>query len=210
VRHGSFGLLVRDLSPKTADKDDRLILTAAHLVTGIADGSAMLSAPPGPEPGNNGTPCGIVRRRVPLHNLPSIAVDAAVIKPYGGVACSNEAAYGMPNGIRDLFVLEPHQKSELMSVRKHGAASHETTGSLLPCSTSDLKLRDADIRYTAGWDVYGTDGKRFAERGDSGSIVVDENKAVVGMLVAVDEGDGRAFFHGIKQIFAALNIALYD
>jgi hypothetical protein len=209
VRHASFGLIVRDLDPKDGDEDDRLILTAAHLVTGIADGAAMLCSEPGPRHGITGTACGTLRRRVPLHNLPYIAVDAAVIKPYPNVLCSNVMACGMPNGIRDLFVLEDHEKNEFMSVRKHGAESNSTIGELLPCSTSDLKLKDVDIRYTGGWDVYGNDGQSFAERGDSGSMVVDENKAIVGMLVAVDESDGRAFVHGIKQIFAALKIELY-
>jgi len=200
-------LVVRDLVPLDEDEDDRLILTAAHLVSEIDDGAPMLWSQSGPRPGLAGSPCGTVRRRVPLYNLPFIAVDAAVIKPYTNVLCANAMDSGTTNGIRDLFVLGEHEKETVLTVTKHGAESLVTSGELLPFP-SDLKLKNVNTRYTAGWDVYVEDGEPFAKRGDSGSVVVDEHRAVIGMLVAVDEADGRAFVHGIKQIFRALDISL--
>ena len=62
-----------------------------------------------------------------------------------------------------------------------------------------------------GWWAYGNGGA-FAERGDSGAIVVDDMQNAVGMLVAVEHDgiEAGAFVHGIKQILEALDIALYE
>lgn len=64
--------------------------------------------------------------------------------------------------------------------------------------------------YSMGWWAYGNDGVAFAARGDSGSVVIDEARRVVGMVVAVENEDlgAAAFVHGIKQVLAALQIAL--
>lgn len=208
TRRGSFGLLVRDLAPEPDDEDDRLILTAAHLLDGLPEGTRVSFAPPGPEPSSaGGLSCGTVRRRVPLNRLPAIAVDAAVIKPDPGLKCSNEMDCGAPTGIRDLWVVEP--ESAAVAVRKQGAQTLETAGWLVPIP-ADHKMQDVKARYTQGWWVYGEDGAAFAGRGDSGSIVIDDGRKVIGMLVAIEyDGPGAAaFVHGIKQVFSALDIAL--
>jgi hypothetical protein len=208
TRRGSFGLVVRDLIPEDRDEDDCLILTAAHLFEGLEDGASVLFAPPGPEPKSTGGQlCGTIRRRVPLRHLPSIDVDAAVIKPPAGFECGNHLQCGMPNGIRDLWVVD--DDSEPIPVRKHGAQTRLTSGELLPVAAAH-RMRDVRTRYGSGWWVYGTHGASFASRGDSGSIVVDSARQVVGMVVAVEseEKGAAAFVHGIKQIFAALQIAL--
>jgi hypothetical protein len=197
--------MVRDLNPKPEDDDDRLILTAAHVVLGFPEETAMLYAPPGPEPSlSGGRPCGTLRRRVPLYHLPTIGVDAAVVKPIPTLACSNEMECGGPNGIRDLFVLD--DEDELIAVRKHGAQTLLTTGELIPI-TADLEVEDVRARYNVGWWAYGN-GTQFAAKGDSGSIVVDDARRVLGMVVAVNREDGAGFVHGIKQIFSALQITL--
>jgi hypothetical protein len=84
-----------------------------------------------------------------------------------------------------------------------------TSGQLMPVA-ADHYMEDVRTRYASGRWVYGNDGTAFAAPGDSGAIVVDETRQVVGMVVAIDHpGDGAAaFVHGIKQIFAALQIAL--
>lgn len=62
-----------------------------------------------------------------------------------------------------------------------------------------------------GWWVEGDDGP-FAQPGDSGSIVVDEEHRVVGMAVAINvprNGEPhRTFCHSAAAIFASLGIAL--
>ena len=212
TRRGSFGLLVRDLVPEPTDDDDRLILTAAHLLIGMGDGARVLSAPRGPEPGSDhGTFCGTIRRRVPLEHVADIPVDAAVIKPPREVVCSNVLECGAPNGICDLLVVD--DDSTVIDVQKHGAQTGLTRGQLLPI-VADHRMKDMAARYSYGWWVSGNNGVPFADKGDSGSIVVDDAKRIVGMVVAIehpatDPGTHpAAFVHGIKQIFAALRIAL--
>jgi len=188
--------------------DDRLILTAAHLFDGAPDGASVLSALAGPEPSSaDGQYCGTLRRRVPLHHLPSIGVDAAVIKPHPGIECVNHMDCGTPTGIRDLWVVE--NQSESIAVRKYGAQTRMTGGQLMPVA-ADHYMEDVRARYSAGWWVDGNDGMGFAAKGDSGAIVVDDARQVVGMVVAVEHADAgaAAFVHGIKQVFAALQIAL--
>jgi hypothetical protein len=199
--------VVRDLAPEDGDEDDRLILTAAHLVDGAADGAPVLYAPPGLEPSvADGVYCGTIRRRVPLYHVPFIAVDAAVIKPRLRLQCSNEMGFGAPTGVRDIGA---EDQSDFIPVRKDGAQTGMTSGELLPVSATH-HMEDVQARYTCGWWADGTGGALFAARGDSGAIVVDDARQVVGMVVALEHpGPGAsAFVHGIKQVFQALQIDL--
>jgi hypothetical protein len=152
----------------------------------------------------------VLRRRVPLARIPTIAVDAAVIKPPDGLACESDSARGYVRGIRDLWTAD---ESENIAVSKIGAQTGETQGTLKPV-TADLRVKDLRVRYSMGWWVEGKGGV-FAEPGDSGAIVIDDARNAIGMLVAVSTnsaGDrpSGAFVHGIKQIFEALDIALYE
>jgi hypothetical protein len=114
---------------------------------------------------------------------------------------------GTPTGLRDLWVVE--NESDDIAVSKHGAQTRMTQGHLMPVA-ADHYMKDVRTRYTGGWWVYGDDGSTFAAKGDSGAIVVDEARLVVGMVVAVEHPgeDAAAFVHGIKQVFAALQIAM--
>lgn len=153
---------------------------------------------------------GEVRRRVPLVYLPSIAVDAAVIKPLPEVKCSNLMSCGTPTGVRDL--LPQSERDSVIPVRKHGASTGETTGDLLSV-LADHYVEDVEARYSTGWWVYTrSDVPPFAAKGDSGSIVVDEEHNVVGMVVAIKREDedtgGDGFVHAIKPILSALKVRL--
>ena len=191
-----------------------MILTAAHLFDGHRSDVRVAYCDPGPEPaptqGDQAAKhCGVLRRRVPLHRIPTIAVDAAVIKPPEGLDCENKSAGGAVRGIRDLWTADD---KETVAVSKIGAQTGETQGMLKPV-TADLRVKDLRVRYSMGWWVEGNGGV-FAEPGDSGAIVVDEARNAIGMLVAVSTGPGAdrpgAFVHGIEQIFEALDIALRD
>ena len=85
-------------------------------------------------------------------------------------------------------------------------ASSERTVATDHAHPADLKVENGS-HYNLGWWVEG-DGSIFATTGDSGSILVDEDRRVVDMVVAVNRETGFAFVHGIKQIFTALQIAL--
>ncbi len=211
TRLGSFGLLVEDLIPEEGDEDRRLVLTAAHLFRDIKDGATIAGYPGGgPEPANTDGECfGLLRRRVPLYFLPSIAVDAAVIKPFPDTECSNDMGTRTPCGIRDLLLKS--EQDTAIAVRKHGASTGETIGELLSIQ-SDHYMEDVEARYSTGWWAYGSAGAPFAARGDSGSVVLDDQSHVVGMLVAVNRQDGEdggdGFVHAIKPIFSALKVRL--
>ena len=146
---------------------------------------------------------------MPLARIPTIAVDAAVIKPPDGLACENASAGGDVRGIRDLWTADDNEN---IAVSKIGAQTGETQGTLKPVA-ADLRVKDLRVRYSMGWWAEGNGGV-FAEPGDSGAIVVDEARKAIGMLVAVSTNSGGdrlagAFVHGIKQIFEALDIALF-
>ncbi len=182
---------------------------------GHEDDARVAYCDPGPEPaptqGDQAAKhCGVLRRRVPLARIPTIAVDAAVVKPPDGLACENDSAGGYVRGIRDLWTADDNEN---IAVSKIGAQTGETQGTLKPVA-ADLRVKDLRVRYSMGWWAEGNGGV-FAEPGDSGAIVVDEARNAIGMLVAVSTnsaGDrpSGAFVHGIKQIFEALDVVLYE
>jgi hypothetical protein len=146
---------------------------------------------------------------VPLTNLPYISVDAAVIKPPPGLRCGNELDCGTPHGVRDLWVRDDQDdEPDPIPVRKHGAETQLTYGELTPI-VATMGIEDVQTYYNSGWWVDGN-GSQFADEGDSGSVVVDDERRIVGMVVAAHrpENGGAAFVHGIKQIFSALRIGL--
>lgn len=141
---------------------------------------------------------------------PSIAVDAAVIKPLPDVECSGALCGTTPAGVRDLLLQSEHDS--VIRVRKHGASTGETTGDLMPV-LADHYVEDVEARYSTGWWAYSTsDGPPFAAKGDSGSIVIDEQHNLVGMVVAIKREDentgGDSFVHAIKPILSALKVRL--
>ena len=202
-------MVVRDLAPEATDEDDLLVLTAAHLVAGFEAGTSMLVCPEGPAPGiAEGQYCGTLRRKVPMQNLPHIAVDAAVIKPPPDFPWTNVVDGGSISGIHDVWAGEDGE--DFISVRKHGAQTGLTTGQLWPVD-ADHFVHDVRARYTCGWWAYGDNGALFATGGDSGAIVVDDQRRAVGMAVAIEHADGASagtFVHGIKQVLRALEVEL--
>jgi len=102
-------------------------------------------------------------------------------------------------GIRDLWTTDD---KENVAVSKIGAQTGETRGTLKPAA-ADLRVQDLRVRYSMGWWAEGNDAV-FAEPGDSGAIVVDEERNAIGMLVAVStDGAGDrapgAFVHGMRR-----------
>jgi hypothetical protein len=94
----------------------------------------------------------VLRRRVPLHRIPTIAVDAAVIKPPEGLDCENKSAGGAVRGIRDLWTADDNEN---VAVSKIGAQTGETQGTLKPVAV-DLRVKDLRARYSMGWWAEGT------------------------------------------------------
>jgi hypothetical protein len=136
--------------------------------------------------------------------LPEIVVDAAVIKPYPEVECCNTMGCGEPTGVRDLLL--KCERDTTIAVKKLGASTQETSGELLSIQSAQY-MEDVEARYSTGWWTYGSKGQLFAARGDSGSVVVDDQRNVVGMVVAINQSDD-CFVHAIKPILSALKVRL--
>ena len=138
-------------------------------------------------------------------------MDAAVVKPYAEIECCNTMGCGVPNGVRDLLLRSEHGRA--IPVTKLGARAQETSGDLLSIQ-SDQYMEDIESRYSTGWWTSGSNGTCFAATGDSGSVVVDDQRKVIGMVVAVNQpeagGDGDCFVHAIKPILSALRVRLPD
>ncbi|HWH10956.1 MAG TPA: hypothetical protein VG165_07505 [Solirubrobacteraceae bacterium] len=208
-----MGLVVRDREPLESDEHDLLVLTAAHVVDGCRPGHAIEASPA--DGTGSAVRFGKLRRAVPLAPLPHIAVDAAVIKPDIEEFSYDNAAGGVwPTLVEDLWQATDE---EPVDVYKRGAATGLTRGTLLPVA-ADHYMETVRARYTSGWWVWGRGGL-FADRGDSGSAVFDDQHRFVGLLVALDR-DPRstggvdptvaAYVHGARQVLTALNIELED
>lgn len=149
---------------------------------------------------------------MPLAPLPHVAVDAAVIKPEGFFTYDNAADGVGPRAVNDLWQIVD---GTMVPVSKRGATSGLTTGDLLPIN-ADHRMKDMSARYTNGWWISGAQGL-FADRGDSGSAVFDEQHQFVGLVVALEADPEAApgetvdaYVHGARQVLSALNVTLAD
>lgn len=101
--------------------------------------------------------------------------------------------------------------AEGVAVYKVGAATERTDGALGAELMDDVPVEfgPGDIRFFDDQiEIVGVEGA-FADRGDSGSLVVDRDDLAVGLLFAKSTVDGRiAFANLISEVFAALRIEL--
>jgi hypothetical protein len=206
MKGGSFGMVVEDLIPQLDDPDTRLILTAAHVCGSLSPAgpghTRVLHSTVGASQ-DHGRPLGEVRRCVPEDDASTvIPIDAAVIKPYPDVSINDRVGQGRtPAGCRDLLTDPPN---DLIVVHKDGATTGRTTGLLEPVVVADQTVTR---HYTQGWWIIGENDRPFAQDGDSGSIVLDEDGAAVGMVVAVDKGNPPlTFCHALAPILQALSV----
>lgn len=120
-------------------------------------------------------------------------IDAAIIKLKGGMKWENKIAdVGEVKGERTYSSLE-----ELLNlpVKKRGIRTYLTTGVI---EVVDLDITLAGKSYTNQLLVHETHSQIFANRGDSGSVLMDEESRVVGLLYAMSYNEGAATdFKGI-------------
>jgi hypothetical protein len=122
-----------------------------------------------------------------------IHLDAALIEPESHVNCDNTVRDTVTSCLsRD--VEETADEDDPVVVHKRGSSTGETTGLLAPVPESlevEGRLPDGSVivrNYLRGFFVYGESGP-FAKPGDSGSLVVDDDDCVVGMIVALRTAD---------------------
>ena len=186
---GSFGVEV-------ARGGQRALLTAAHVVGALSDaaddgGRVMYVAGFGASPADRHI--GRVVLRHPDTDVEEILLDAALVEPLPHVTCKNIVRGDATSCIgRD--VEESIDEDNPVIVHKHGWKTGTTTGLLNPVpETLDVEGRRPDgattmYTYLRGYFVLG-DGGPFARPGDSGSIVIDDDNCVVGMIVALRTSD---------------------
>jgi hypothetical protein len=198
-----------------------MALTAAHVVGSLsqahgADPLEVLLAINIVE-GSGDPRIGVVRESHPDQPRETIEIDASLIalddNVDGGHVIRDNPTSGRP---LDLEALPPR---EPLIVYKRGMRTpHLTSGLLNPEPTSLVApAEDGTWReYVEGYFIEGTDpGEPFAKPGDSGSIVVDDDDCVVGMIVGLRSDtpqnprpEDPAFMIAMTEILAALDFRL--
>lgn len=120
-------------------------------------------------------------------------IDAAIINLKGGIKFKNEIAdVGAVEGERIYL-----SSDELLNlpVKKRGIRTLLTTGVI---EVVDLNITVAGKSYTNQLQIRETDSGNFANRGDSGSVLLDKENRVVGLIFAISYMQGATTnFKGI-------------
>jgi hypothetical protein len=97
-----------------------------------------------------------------------------------------------------------------LSVRKEGRQTKVTEGilNLKNVSHTVLFANGQRARFDNQLGINGTGESDFAEQGDSGALVVDEQGSAVGLLYAVASGIDLAFASPIGAVLGGLGIEL--
>ena len=179
-------MAVRSTRPEV-DGDGRFVLTASHVCGSLSPAGpgehSVLFFAAGPSQGL-GRPLGQVVRSVPIAPQADIDIDATIIRPVDGLELDARIGRGRsPAGVRDL---RDEALDDYVRVHKAGRMTGRTTGFLDPAMVK-LPTKNGCL-YGNGWWVEAEEGG-FAEVGDSGSVVVDDEGYVVGMAVAINDPD---------------------
>ncbi len=139
----------------------------------------------------------------------NVFMDAGCIRLIPGKRpISNQIAkIGEVSGIRELTEFDND-----LSVSKKGATTSLTHG-FIDGVSSTIKINYAGVgsMNVAGAYRINTDENingMFADTGDSGSVVVDDENRVVGLLFAANSRNGTALIIPIKNVFDTLDITL--
>jgi hypothetical protein len=205
------------------DEDRPLMLTAAHVV-----GSLSLAHPLGQRevllgaafarPSSGDPRIGDVIASHPAEPSEEVQIDASLVRVDEHVTLTQLVRDRITSGRpRDLSGVD-----DLVTVFKRGINTPRLTRGLLDPTPEAFKVvlpqsggGGALVRdYLRGWFVYG-DGVPFAQPGDSGSIIVDEDDCVVAMLVALRTEPHRpprpedpAFVVPILDVLDGLGVSL--
>ncbi|HEV7584848.1 MAG TPA: trypsin-like serine protease [Solirubrobacteraceae bacterium] len=169
-----------------------MLLTAAHVLGSLSAAhplgqrEAVLRA--GVAAASSGDPrIGDVVFSHPAQPCIEIELDACVVRVDDNVELTQTVRETITSGTpRDLT-----ESEEMIRVHKRGLVSGLTTGWLDPIPSSLTTRAEGPNgweilrEYTKGWLVIGEPGP-FAAPGDSGSIVVDDDDCVVGLIVALE------------------------
>lgn len=139
------------------------------------------------------------------------AVDAVLIEPLGGIEASRDIGDGLT--AHGEYCDDPADLSMLdLRVFKLGARTGLTSGRITEVGVSLTAWNPRGmIRYPLCFSIMSdTDGQAFAQRGDSGSAVVDGQGRLVGLLVAMqdNEHDASALAYAIPMAMVITELGI--
>lgn len=197
------------------------MLTAAHVVGALgipADGTEVMYVASF-QVGPTDKPIGAVKLSHPDAETDEVLLNAALVATNENIDCRNvvHEATASKNA-RDIAIT--CSADDPIIVYKRGWQTEKTEGLLRPVPESldvDERLSDGTTvtrSYMHGYFVHGVDGP-FAEPGDSGAVVVDEDDCVLGMIVALrtknpasPSAEDQAFVVPINNLLDHLQIQL--
>ncbi len=193
---GTLGALVNDRATGA-----RMALTNFHVAavnTGWAVGDVMVQ--PG-HPDGTGVAYGLLARAVLSQN-----VDGAVVTLDAGIASQGEVV--------DIGPITGSQAATVgLAVRKRGRTTNLTSGTVGSVDvTVSIDYGDGvgtrTLRHQIRVDRP-VGGPRFSDRGDSGSVVVDDDERVVGLLFAGATDGSVTFANPIAAVLDELAVDLW-
>jgi hypothetical protein len=202
---GTIGCAVKDRGASTVP----YLMSCNHVLAKLnkgAIGKDVVWQPGQDDGGSPSSRIGVLYkyRRIQFGPESSNLIDAAL--------CKVDNVRDVATGIRKLGALTGYVEDPPLGLRvkKHGRASGVTTGKVR------IKNLSVIIKYDTGEEalfdkqlgIIGVESNKFAERGDSGSIVVDDKESAVGLLFSVTEGLDLSFVNPIEAVLDEFSIAL--
>jgi len=142
-------------------------------------------------------------------------VDCAIARVNTCYSCCCNCGIGFDNVVRELAVGGSNAVAGTAAavsgqpVFKVGRTSDRTSGRIITTSFPSLSI-DLDGKtytFTNQIHIQGDTGP-FAGPGDSGAVVVDQNRKVVGLHFAGDANDANSYANHIADVLAALHITI--
>jgi hypothetical protein len=206
---GTIGCIVKDKK-----NGDLLALSCNHVIAGLNEGECGITevwSPGVDEGGSASDRIGVLHRLLPIRlsrsdgNSPHNDVDAAVAKP--------DTPRDLDPRIRDIGRVKAWTTSIMSDdrVRKFGQITKMTEGryridvSGLVNFPNGKKALFHNLLGVVGV----VNGKNFAERGDSGAVLVNDKDEIVGQIISVTTGIDLTLATRSGPIFSRLGVEPY-
>jgi hypothetical protein len=218
---GSFGLPVKDRT-----SGEVMMLTAAHVIGGLFPWPNDQTAVVGygnllpHEPHDTITTplsavnpdLGRVERSVPPRREQKCSIDAAIARVSSNRELVNSFNGAPVTGVRDIRdILDTDIAVEMFGARSNGRRGILNTAPVM----ERLRLGGSEHRvlYERACLVRSLDDRPFAEEGDSGSVLVDEDLQAIAMIVGMIRDDSEptacAVATPIAPALDALGVEIY-
>jgi len=199
---GTFGCLIED------GQGDQFLLSCNHVIANLNLGSK--GSDEVWQPGKTGG--GSARSRIGLlHNFAHITMGGSTGNRIDAALCTPDRSTDVSTIVKKIGLLAGSATAALgASVRKSGATTGLTHGKVR------LKNLSVIVDYASGSQalfdgqlaVIGTTSGNFSDLGDSGSVVVDDGNAVVGLIISSLAGVDLTIANPIDAVLSHFNVAI--